>query len=335
MAIFTKHPWTYNYLQLPFHTGNRFMFLPFNMYPGHRGYGTVGGSQSILPANFLQQFMPVLNSLFGNVKRGSEPMKKISLHKIGTENADMPFYVPSSIPSTGLSIPSNLVPIVGSSGSPRPAPDPARIAAIFDAFKAKDTEEPVFGPSVRFSTIDPILYFFLKQRYSAAPPIVPSVAPSVVPSPYRTFPSPYRTFPSYDPMLYPVFPSHNPIPTPPSAGNKKQDSMSANRAPLYKAGGGDAGVPPDIKVINTPLGAIPVDPRIWLQPLSYHPVLSGAALGSLLGSLYLTSKHRGKYRSIKERIFSPETAYGIVVGGISGAALATALHNLIKLKNEQ
>jgi len=263
MAIRANHPWLYNYLQLPFYTGDRFKFLPFNMYPGHRGYGTVGGSQSILPANFLQQFMPVLNSLFGSIKQGSEPTKKISLHKIGTENADMPFYVPSITPPT-------------------------------------------------------------KRPLS----IAPSVAPSVVPSPYRTFPS-------YDPMLYPVFPSHNPIPTPPSAGNKKQDSMSANRAPLYKAGAGDAGVPPDIKVINTPLGAIPVDPRIWLQPLSYHPVLSGAALGSLLGSLYLTSKHRGKYRSIKERIFSPETAYGIVVGGISGAALATALHNLIKLKNEQ
>ena len=72
MAIRANHPWLYNYLQLPFYTGDRFKFLPFNMYPGHRGYGAVGGSQGILPQNMLQQFVPLLNSLFGNIKFGSE-----------------------------------------------------------------------------------------------------------------------------------------------------------------------------------------------------------------------------------------------------------------------
>ena len=176
MAIRVNHPWLYNYLQLPFYTGDRFKFLPFNMYPGHRGYGAVGGSQGILPQNMLQQFVPLLNSLFGNIKFGSE----------SKETSDQ------SAPSGNQTVPS-------------------------------DSESlQIFG----------------------------------------------------------------------------------------------------IK--------IPKDTNILLHPLSYHPMLSGAALGGLLGSIYLTSKHKKKYKSLGERLTSPEMFYGLAAGGLSGAALGAAIHNYAK-----
>jgi len=230
------------------------MFLPFNMYPGHRGYGTVGGSQSILPANFLQQFMPVLNSLFGSIKQGSRmPMNKTASYKVGAK-LNLALLKNPYVSHTALGL--------GALG---------------------------LGAALRS--------LFSGSTSAVAPATVPVTAPA-------------------------------PTDVPPTPVAVVLDSAIAP-TDLGEA------IPNPVEVINTPFGAIPKDPRIWLQPLSYHPVLSGAILGGLLGSLYLTSKHRKKYKNIEERVFSPETAYGMVIGGVSGAALATALHNLMKLKNEQ
>jgi len=228
MAIRANHPWTYNYLQLPFYTGDRFKFLPFNMYPGHRGYGAVGGSQGILPQNMLQQFVPLLNSLFGNIKFGAVRTKK---------SAAVPPVRDYILVKDPLSLKALLSKIVKSPASKYIAPGVA----------ASGLAAWVLGPRVQ-------------EALRSNPPSAP--------------------------------------------------------------------VPPEsIKLLGVD---VPKDPSILLHPLSYHPVLSGAALGGLLGSIYLTSKHKKKYKSLGERLTSPEMFYGLAAGGLSGAALGAAIHNYAK-----
>ena len=320
MAIRANHPWLYNYLQLPFYTGDRFKFLPFNMYPGHRGYGAVGGSQGILPQNMLQQFVPLLNSLFGNIKFGAVRTKKSAavppgLHE--ARRAGRHYDVRHALNMAKLY-----------SGLYAGAPITPEIQKQIDEYAdfLRRVTEMILdaGQDVRdisrFIAKDPLSLKALLSKIVKSP-ASKYIAPGVAASGLAAW--------VLGPRVQEALRSNPPsAPVPPVP----QEALRSNPP--------SAPVPPVPAVDVTPvdpaestklLGVdVPKNPNILLHPLSYHPMLSGAALGGLLGSIYLTSKHKKKYKSLGERLTSPEMFYGLAAGGLSGAALGAAIHNYAK-----
>jgi len=78
MSNVTRLPWAYNNLELPYHTGNRFVYLPFTMYPGHRGYRPIPALQGVgggFPMAFaggnpLMNLIPMLGNFLGGAFSG-------------------------------------------------------------------------------------------------------------------------------------------------------------------------------------------------------------------------------------------------------------------------
>lgn len=361
MAIRANHPWTYNYLQLPFYTGDRFKFLPFNMYPGHRGYGAVGGSQGILPQNMLQQFVPLLNSLFGNIKFGSAYTKRAAtippntpdiikiysnlyygtpvdpaaqkqindyaafLRRL-TENP--PTVLPKNLPpfpaGQSIVLPTNLDKLI-EQGTKNPADQKKLLEFIERQFKPERKEVIKNIEALNRAILErevsrgvsPLLLGGAKSYKLLLSKIVKNpaskyVAPGVAASGLAAW--------VLGPRVQAALRSNPPpAPVPPAP---------VPPAPVVEA----APTSPVNPIESTKLFGVnvPKNLDILLHPLSYHPMLSGALLGGLLGSIYLTGKHKKKYKSLKERLTSPEMLYGLTVGGISGAALGTAIHNYAK-----
>ena len=414
MAIRVNHPWLYNYLQLPFYTGDRFKFLPFNMYPGHRGYGAVGGSQGILPQNMLQQFVPLLNSLFGNIKFGAVRTKKSAavppdalniaklysrlyagapiitpeIQKQIDEYADFLRRVTEGSPAV---LPKRLLPSLGSQsivlpsdlgkltekGIESPESQKQLLAFIEKNIKSvpgnvlKDAEtiyREILKREIRAPAMPLLLggarnykelaqqfhdYILLMDkrypkmilnagqdvrdisRFIVKDPLsLKALLSKIVKSPASKYIAPGVAASGLaawvlGPRVQEALRSNPPLaPVPPVP----QEALRSNPP--------SAPVPPVPAVDVTPvdpaestklLGVdVPKNPNILLHPLSYHPMLSGAALGGLLGSIYLTSKHKKKYKSLGERLTSPEMFYGLAAGGLSGAALGAAIHNYAK-----
>ena len=396
MAIRANHPWLYNYLQLPFYTGDRFKFLPFNMYPGHRGYGAVGGSQGILPQNMLQQFVPLLNSLFGNIKFGAVRTKKSAavppdalniaklysglyagapitpeIQKQIDEYADFLRRVTEGSPAV---LPKRLLPSPGSQsivlpsdlgkltekGIESPESQKQLLAFIEKNIKSvpgnvlKDAEtiyREILKREIRAPAMPLLLggarnYKELAQQFHDYILLMDKRYPKMILNAGQDVRDISR-FIAKDPLSLKALLSKI-VKSPASKyiapgvaasglaawvlGPRVQEALRSNPP--------SAPVPPVPAVDVTPvdpaestklLGVdVPKNPNILLHPLSYHPMLSGAALGGLLGSIYLTSKHKKKYKSLGERLTSPEMFYGLAAGGLSGAALGAAIHNYAK-----
>lgn len=87
-------PWRGNILTLPYYTGQRHVFLPFNMFPGHRGYGPIpamnpgalpgtpfnmafGGGNPLF--NLIPLFGSLLGGLFGGAAQAPAQIKTSSV----------------------------------------------------------------------------------------------------------------------------------------------------------------------------------------------------------------------------------------------------------------
>ncbi len=73
-----RYPWQYNVLELPFHTGQRYVYLPFTMFPGHRGYRAIGAPGGGVPGmagmagmGVLGQAIPLINNMLSGLTGGA------------------------------------------------------------------------------------------------------------------------------------------------------------------------------------------------------------------------------------------------------------------------